>query len=439
MTRSRPSSTFNVAKGPRPRRRWILDADLTAAFDRIEHHHLLASLGTFPARELIERWLKAGVVEAGRLAPTEEGTPQGGVISPLLMNVALHGMERAAGVRYRTSGIGAGHVREGSPVLIRYADDLVALCHSQEQAEQVKADLAAWLAPRGLTFNEDKTRIVHLDDGFDFLGFNVRFYRRKLLIKPSAAAPRRIRERMATEVRALRGFNAAMVVITLNPIIRGWAAYYRIAVSSEAFSKLDDYMWKLMYKWSARSHRYKPRHWVTARYFGRFNSSRQDKWVFGDRESGAYLHKVLLDEDRTPRTRQGLGITRGSNPDRVLGRSATQEPTPTQRHHAAAASTAARPVPAVRNAPAARRTGATRPARVGAVAACGPQGADETIHHRRPGPGPHRRSTCRSAPATRPLRARGQYVHASEHGYCTSPRALGACLSRVRLTPHARF
>jgi len=116
---------YKVARGPNPSRRWVLDADLAAAFDRIDHSHLLEALGGFPARGLVEQWLKAGVVEKGRFAPTEEGTPQGGVVSPLLLNVALHGMEEAAGVRYRQAGRMAGTTLVGSPVVVRYADDLV--------------------------------------------------------------------------------------------------------------------------------------------------------------------------------------------------------------------------------------------------------------------------------------------------------------------------
>src|SRR6266511_328911 len=173
---------------------------------------------------MIRDWLKAGVFEAGKgFAPTEEGTPQGGVISPLLLNVALHGLETAARVCYRGVGrqTAGDKTQAGSPVVVRYADDLVVLCHSQEQAEQVKARLAEWLAPRGMAFNEDKTRIVHLGEGFDFLGFNVRRYRSKLLIKPSKAAVRRVRERLASEMRILRGGNAMAVIATLNPIIRG--------------------------------------------------------------------------------------------------------------------------------------------------------------------------------------------------------------------------
>jgi RNA-directed DNA polymerase len=223
-------SLYSTLKGPQAQRVWIVDADLSAAFDNIDHARLLNTLGSFPAKELIARWLKAGVIEKGTFTPTEQGSPQGGVISPLLMNVILHGLEETAGVRYRASGVTAGKAVDGTPILVRYADDLVACCYSQEQAEQVKAQLAQWLAPRGLAFNEDKTRIVHLEDGFDFLGFNIRRYQRghdrgKLLIKPSQDAVRRIRRRLADEVRSLRGSNATAIIARLNPIIRGWAAY----------------------------------------------------------------------------------------------------------------------------------------------------------------------------------------------------------------------
>jgi RNA-directed DNA polymerase len=282
---------YQVGKGASPARRWALDADLAAAFDRIGHSFLLSQLGMFPARELVAGWLTAGVVEDGRLTPTGEGTPQGGVISPCLLNVVLHGMEDAAGVCYQRSGTDAAAAAAGSPVLVRYADDLVALCHSRHQAEQVKARLAAWLTPRGLAFNEDKTRIVTLDEGFDFLGVTVRRYHGKLLIKPSKAAVRRIRERLRAEMRSLRGTNAQAVIARLNPIVRGWAAYYRTVVSSEIFTALDHYLWKLTYKWAKHSHPNKPTRWIVRRYFGTFNKSRHDQWVFGDRDSGAYLHR----------------------------------------------------------------------------------------------------------------------------------------------------
>ena len=283
---------YNVCAGPAAKRTWALDADLAAAFDRIDHSFLLGQLGSFPARDMISGWLKAGVFEAGKgFTPAEGGTPQGGVISPCLLNVALHGLEEAAGVRRKTSGVHAGETVAGSPVAIRYADDVTVLCHSQRQAEQVRARLAEWLAPRGLAFNEEKTRIVRLEDGFDFLGFNVRRYRRKLLIKPSKAAVTRLRERLAAETRTLRGGNAMAIIARLNPVIRGWTAYYRPVVSSEIFSALDSYTWSLLYKWARWRHPNKPVRWVVTRYFGKFSKFRNDHWVFGDRDSSAHLVK----------------------------------------------------------------------------------------------------------------------------------------------------
>ena len=171
------------------------------------------------------------------------------------------------------------------------ATDLVVLCHSQEQAEQVKARLAAWLAPRGLAFNEDKTRIVHLSEGSDFLGFNVRRYHRKLLIKPSKAAITRVRERLAAETRKLRGTNAVAVITALSPVVRGWAACYRTVVSSEVLSSLDTYVRSLLYKRARWRHQNKPGRWVVARYSGKFSKFRNDHRASGDRDSGGYLVK----------------------------------------------------------------------------------------------------------------------------------------------------
>ena len=149
---------FDVIKGGTPNRRWVLDADLAGAFDRITHDHILSTVGSFPAREMIWQWLTAGVLENGRLHRTEEGTPQGGVVSPVLLNVALHGMEQTAGVRY----LPQGWIRVDSPAVIRYADDLVVQCHTRQDALEIKARLARWLEPRGLACNEDKTRVVSL-------------------------------------------------------------------------------------------------------------------------------------------------------------------------------------------------------------------------------------------------------------------------------------
>jgi RNA-directed DNA polymerase len=209
----------------------------------------------------------------------------------LLLNIALHGLEEAAGVRYYT-GVRAGEVKGGCPVLTRYADDLVVCCHSRQQAEQVQARLAAWLAPRGLAFNEAKTRIVHLSEGFGFLGFDLRRYPNgKLIIKPGATAIKRLRKRLAREFRALRGANVAAVLAKIVPIIRGWCAYYRTVVSSRVLAALGTYLWKLTYKWACWSHPNKPKRWTVSRYYRKFSKFRNDRWVFGDPVTGAHLPK----------------------------------------------------------------------------------------------------------------------------------------------------
>jgi RNA-directed DNA polymerase len=154
---------------PNTRKRWVVDADIKGAFDTIDHTCLLKTIGTVPGRELIRQWLKAGYVDHGVFHETDAGTPQGGVISPLLANIALHGMEAALGVQFNATG-----ATISTRAVVRYADDFVVFCESREDAEQVVHLLNEWLAVRGLRLSEEKTRIVHLTDGFDFLGFNVR-------------------------------------------------------------------------------------------------------------------------------------------------------------------------------------------------------------------------------------------------------------------------
>ena len=189
----------------------------------------------------------------------------------------------------------AARVKPGRPTVITYADDFVALCHSREQAETVAARLDGWLKERGLSLNQEKTRIGRVDAGFDFLSFTIRrYYLRggaKVLTKPSRTALKKIRQRLAQELRSLRGADPADVIRTLNPIIRGQANYYRPGASKKAFQGLDDHLWRQLYKWARRRHPRKPRRWVTARYFGAFHPTRRDRWVFGDRDSGAYLHR----------------------------------------------------------------------------------------------------------------------------------------------------
>jgi RNA-directed DNA polymerase len=283
---------YDLAR-PNKRKKWVVDADIQGAFDHISHEFLLTTLGPVPGRGLIRQWLKAGYIEEGRTYDTPEGTPQGGVVSPLLANIALHGMEEALGVVYD----GRGTLR-GNRAVVRYADDFAVFCESQEDAERVIDILKDWLAVCGLTLSTEKTRIVHLTEGFDFLGFTIRQYpdRRtatgyRLLITPSAQSVQRLRERMRIEWRKMRGTNVQAILTQLNPIVRGWANYCRIGVASRVFSNLDRFMYGRAYRYVKHTHPHKSWQWRQNRYWGKLNLKRNDRWVFGDKASSRYLLK----------------------------------------------------------------------------------------------------------------------------------------------------
>ncbi len=219
------------------KKQWVVDADITGAFDNIAHDYLLTAIGTVPGSSLIRQWLKAGYVDNGVFHDTDAGTPQGSGVSPLLANIALHGMEAALGVSYDKTGR-----NQGNRAVVRYADDFVVICESRTDAETVVKILKVWLAIRGLQLSEEKTRIVHLTEGFDFLGFTVKQYKvnntrtgYKLLIKPSKDAVNRFKTKVRAEWLRLRSHPIAEVLEILVPIVRGWANYYHTAVSKHTF------------------------------------------------------------------------------------------------------------------------------------------------------------------------------------------------------------
>ena len=287
------SSIFLLAN-PKGRKKWILDADIKGAFDNIGHEPLLESIGKAPGHGLIRQWLKAGYVEDGIKHETPAGTPQGGIISPLLANIALHGMEEALGV-LRTKNTNAIN---GPRAVVRYADDFVVFCESREDTERARNELSGWLKERGLELSEEKTQIVHISEGFDFLGFNVRQYKMpgskrgcKLHIKPSKASVQKIRDKLKQEWRSLRGTHAGIVITKINPIIRDWSNYFRIGVSARTFTKLDNWMFTRTFRWTKFRHPTKSWQWVKDKYWGRLNKRRKDNWVFGDKQTGGYLIK----------------------------------------------------------------------------------------------------------------------------------------------------
>lgn len=271
---------------------WILNADIKGCFDNISHEYLLNKLKNFPAQPIIAKWLKAGYVEKHVFHDSDLGTPQGGVISPLLANIALHGMESALNISRNSAG------RVISPYsCVRYADEFVVACRTREEATIAMQKLNHWLKKRGLQLSKEKTSIIHITDGFDFLGFNIRLYhskksnKQKLLIKPSKSSIIKIRKKLKDIWKKVRGTTVSNVISKMNPIIKGWSNYYSIGVSSEVFSSLDRYMWIRQYRHVNRTHPKKSWNWMKDKYWGKLCPNRNDKWVFGCKETGSYMYK----------------------------------------------------------------------------------------------------------------------------------------------------
>ncbi len=252
---------------------YVLDADIKGAFDNISHEYLTKAIGDIPGKDLITEWLKAGYVEMGKIYPTDSGTPQGGIISPLLANIALDGLEEYLSqfkkkvpywsnernkTRYHT------RPRYG---FVRYADDFIITAPTKEDLISIKPIIEHWLALRGLQLNQEKTKIVHIDDGFDFLGFNVRHYKGTLLIKPQVEKLRTKLQEIRDWLKAHPGTTQEEVIKYLNPIIRGWGNYYRYVVSKEAFSYFYWMVNQALKRWAFRRHPNKSKRWVISKYF----------------------------------------------------------------------------------------------------------------------------------------------------------------------------
>jgi len=244
---------------------WILDADIKGCFDNIDHDWMLKHIPT--DKQILRKWLKAGYVERASLFPTEEGTPQGGIISPTLANMVLDGLEQTLADRIRKKKSNGKVVYNPKINLIRYADDFAITGDSLETLERAKEVVVEFLAERGLELSPEKTRIVHLSEGFNFLGQNVRLYGDKVLTKPSKEAQAKIYDKIRDIVQRNKSIEQRDLIRMLNPVIQGWVNYHRHAVSSVAFSKLDHLVWKLLWQWAKRRHRGKSRKWIKQRYW----------------------------------------------------------------------------------------------------------------------------------------------------------------------------
>ena len=252
---------------------WVLEGDIKSCFDEISHAWLLDNIPL--ETSILRKWLQAGYLEKEVFHPTETGTPQGGVISPVLANMALDGLEKLLKNHFnRRTKRGKGTKVN----CIRYADDFIITGNSPELlAQEVKPLVVQFLHERGLTLSDNKTHITAIEDGFDFLGQQVRKYHGKLLIKPSKKSILRLLTHIRTLLKTQKTVSAGVLIAQLNPIIRGWAQYHQHVVSKQVFVQVDNAIFLAIWRWATRRHPQKGKRWIKRKYFKRVGSR---NWVF---------------------------------------------------------------------------------------------------------------------------------------------------------------
>jgi len=248
---------------------WVLEGDIRGCFDNISKEWLIKNIPM--DKEILRKWLEAGYVEKGKLFPTEKGTPQGGIVSPILANMTLDGLEKELKRKFP--------LKTGTKVhFIRYADDFLVTSKSKMLLEEeVKPLIEDFLKERGLELSQEKTRITHIDEGFDFLGQNVRKYKGKFLIKPSKENFKAITKKIRDVIAGNKAAKQSNLIQLLNPLIRGWCNYHSGIVAKEAYSKLDKVIWEKLWQWCYRRHPNKGKRWIKDKYFKHVGSR---KWVF---------------------------------------------------------------------------------------------------------------------------------------------------------------
>ena len=241
---------------------WVLEADIKACFDRISHEWLLNHIPL--PKGILKQWLKCGYMESSTLHQTSSGTPQGGIISPILCNMTLDGLEDLV--------IKGRNKKRRKLNVVRYADDFIITgVNPDVLLQEIKPDVESFLRERGLELSQEKTKLSHIDQGFNFLGFSLKKYNGKLLIKPEDGKPRELLEKVRVFLKSHRGIAFHVMLIKLNRIIRGWAYAYRKAVSKERMCYIDNQVYLLVRKWLKREHRSKTWAWISKRYYRRLH------------------------------------------------------------------------------------------------------------------------------------------------------------------------
>lgn len=253
---------------------WVLEADIQGCFDNIDHQWLIDHIPM--DKVILRKWLKAGVIDMGQFKATEAGTPQGGIISPTLANMALDGLEKLLAERFGAKT--SKPARRHKVYMVRYADDFVISGTSKELLEeQVKPLVEQFLAVRGLKLSPEKTRVTPIDRGFDFLGWNVRKYGGKLLIKPSKKNVQAFYSKVKEIISGNKAAKQGNLIWVLNPVIRGWTQYHRHQVASEVFSRMDALIFRALWNWAKRRHNKKGAWWIKSKYFHHIGNR---KWTF---------------------------------------------------------------------------------------------------------------------------------------------------------------
>jgi RNA-directed DNA polymerase len=295
------------ALGKKTSSQWILEGDIKGCFDNISHCWLLKNIPT--DKVILQKWLKAGYIDKRTLFATDAGTPQGGVVSPTVMNMTLDGLEAMLRKRYPQK-------KAIKINFIRYADDFIITGSSKELLEnEVKPMVEQSLSTRGLELSQEKTRITHIDEGFDFLGQNIRKYNGKLLIKPSKKNVKAFLDKVRAIVKENKSAKQVSLINLLNPVIRGWANYHRHVVASRTFHTVDNKIWRLLWQWAKRRHPKKGKGWIKDKYFKKMNTRNR---VFVE-ETGELLPNgkpkmvKLFNANDTP-IRRHIKIKAGANP-----------------------------------------------------------------------------------------------------------------------------
>ncbi|MFZ3202790.1 MAG: group II intron reverse transcriptase/maturase [Pseudomonas sp.] len=273
---------------------WVLEADILGCFDHINHDWLIANVPT--DKTVLRKWLKAGVVHKGQLQATDAGTPQGGIISPTLANMVLDGLESQL-----KQHLGVTRAKKLKVNVVRYADDFVITGDSPELLEsEVKPWVEQFLAVRGLRLSPEKTQIVHIDQGFDFLGWNFRKYNGKLLIKPSKKNVKAFYRKVKEVIDTHKTARQEDLIRLLNPMLRGWALYHQPVVAKQAYSRMDYRVFLKLWRWAKRRHPNKSLEWIRKKYY---QTQSEQNWVFATTlmdESGAKRDVGLYSLASTP-------------------------------------------------------------------------------------------------------------------------------------------